>query len=57
MEELHTGIGCVINTSFNVKNQPTIVTQGLAVEAFATRSHSRLYIEGFRVSHAEEMAP
>jgi carbamoyltransferase len=45
----HTGLGCVINTSFNVKNQPIIMTPELALEGFATMSLDRLYIEGFQI--------
>ncbi|WP_406728671.1 carbamoyltransferase C-terminal domain-containing protein [Streptomyces sp. GD-15H] len=48
-----TGIGCVINTSFNVKNQPIIMTPALAVDAFSTMALDRLYIEGFRVTEPE----
>jgi carbamoyltransferase len=46
----YTGLGCVINTSFNVKDQPIIMTPDLAVDAFQTMSLDRLYIEGYRVS-------
>ncbi|GAA1329767.1 carbamoyltransferase family protein [Saccharothrix algeriensis] len=45
-----TGLGCVINTSFNVKDQPIIAAPGTAVAGFARMSLDRLYIEGFRVS-------
>ncbi|MEU0236350.1 carbamoyltransferase C-terminal domain-containing protein [Nocardiopsis sp. NPDC006198] len=45
----HTGLGCVINTSFNVKNQPIIASPDLALEALERMSLGRLYIEGFRV--------
>ena len=46
----HTGLGCVINTSFNVKDQPIIMTPELALDALQTMSLDRLYIEGHRVS-------
>lgn len=44
-----TGLGCVINTSFNVKDQPIIASPELAVAGLATMSLDRLYVEGFRV--------
>jgi carbamoyltransferase len=44
-----TGVGCVINTSFNVKNQPIIRDPVTAVRSFATMALDRLYIEGYRV--------
>jgi carbamoyltransferase len=47
-----TGLGCVINTSFNVKDQPIIASPELAVAGFASMSLDRLYAEGFRVSLA-----
>lgn len=47
-----TGLGCVINTSFNVKNQPIIMSPERALRALDTMSLDRLYIEGFRVSKA-----
>ena len=46
----HTGLGCVINTSFNVKDQPIIMTPDLALDALETMSLDRLYIAGYRVS-------
>jgi carbamoyltransferase len=49
----HTGLGCVINTSFNVKDQPIIMTPDLALDAFQTMSLDRLYIEGYRVAEPE----
>ncbi|MEV6256979.1 carbamoyltransferase C-terminal domain-containing protein [Nocardia sp. NPDC051911] len=48
-----TGIGCVINTSFNVKDQPIIMTPELAVDGLLTMSLDRLYIEGFRVAGSD----
>lgn len=48
----HTGLGCVINTSFNVKNQPIIMRPDTAIEGFVNMGLDRLYIEGFRVSPA-----
>jgi len=48
----HTGLGCVINTSFNVKNQPIIMHPEAAVAGFVNMRLDRLYIEGFRVSPA-----
>ncbi|MBB5960591.1 carbamoyltransferase [Saccharothrix tamanrassetensis] len=47
-----TGLGCVINTSFNVKDQPIIASPELAVEGFARMSLDRLYVEGFRVGRS-----
>jgi carbamoyltransferase len=47
-----TGLGCVINTSFNVKNQPIIMTPELAVDGFVQMQLDRLYIDGFRLSRA-----
>jgi carbamoyltransferase len=44
-----TGVGCVINTSFNVKNQPIVCEPATAVRSFATMALDRLYIEGYRV--------
>ena len=49
----HTGLGCVINTSFNVKNQPIIMTPQGAVDGFTSMSLDRLYLEGYRVGRAE----
>ncbi|MFI9450268.1 carbamoyltransferase [Amycolatopsis sp. NPDC052450] len=43
----HTGFGCVVNTSFNVKGQPLIMAPGTAVDTFVATSLDRLYIEGF----------
>lgn len=48
-----TGVGCVINTSFNVKNQPIIMAPDGAVQALTTMSLRRLYIEGFRVTRRQ----
>jgi carbamoyltransferase len=45
-----TGLGCVINTSFNVKNQPVIMDPRTAVTSFRAMSLDRLYIEGYRVT-------
>ena len=45
----HTGVGCVVNTSFNVKGQPLIMAPGTAIETFLRTSLERLYIEGFIV--------
>jgi carbamoyltransferase len=42
-----TGFGCVVNTSFNVKGQPLIMTPATAVDTFVATSLDRLYIEGF----------
>jgi carbamoyltransferase len=47
-----TGVGCVINTSFNVKNQPIIRDPATAVYSFASMALDRLYIEGYRVGPA-----
>lgn len=47
-----TGIGCVINTSFNVKNQPIIRDPQTAVRSFSAMALDRLYIEGYRVEPA-----
>jgi carbamoyltransferase len=47
-----TGLGCVINTSFNVKNQPIIMTPQGAVDGFTSMSLDRLYVEGYRVSRS-----
>jgi carbamoyltransferase len=44
-----TGVGCVVNTSFNVKGQPLIMDPGTAIDTFNRTSLSRLYIEGFVV--------
>ncbi|REH36390.1 carbamoyltransferase [Kutzneria buriramensis] len=44
-----TGVGCVVNTSFNVKGQPLIMAPGTALDTFTATSLSRLYIEGFVV--------
>jgi carbamoyltransferase len=52
-----TGIGCVINTSFNVKNQPIIRDPETAVRSFGTMALDRLYIEGYRVSPTAARAP
>jgi carbamoyltransferase len=49
----HTGLGCVINTSFNVKNQPIIMTPQGAVDGFTSMPLDRLYLEGYRVGRAE----
>ena len=42
-----TGVGCVVNTSFNVKGQPLIMDPATAVDTFARIALDRLYIEGF----------
>lgn len=47
-----TGIGCVINTSFNVKNQPIIADPATAVAGLLTMSLDRLYAEGMVISPA-----
>ncbi|SDC50196.1 carbamoyltransferase family protein [Streptomyces prasinopilosus] len=44
-----TGFGCVVNTSFNVKGQPLIMSPLTALETFLKTSMDRLYIEGFVV--------
>lgn len=44
-----TGVGCVVNTSFNVKGQPLIMDPGTAIDTFNRTLLSRLYIEGFVV--------
>lgn len=44
-----TGVGCVINTSFNVKNQPVIMDPATALHSFASMALDRLYIEGYRI--------
>ncbi|MGD3111998.1 carbamoyltransferase family protein [Streptomyces sp. YGL11-2] len=46
----HTGAGCVVNTSFNVKGQPLIMDPRTAIDTFVRTSLDRLYIEGFVVS-------
>ncbi len=48
-----TGVGCVVNTSFNVKGQPLIMDPATAVDTFARIALDRLYIEGFVVEPAE----
>lgn len=47
-----TGVGCVINTSFNVKNQPIIRDPASAIRSFATMALDRLYLEGYRIEPA-----
>ena len=44
-----TGVGCVVNTSFNVKGQPLIMDPATAVDTFSRIALDRLYIEGFVV--------
>lgn len=44
-----TGLGCVVNTSFNVKGQPLIMDPGTAIDTFRRIGLSCMYIEGFRV--------
>ncbi|MET9301298.1 carbamoyltransferase C-terminal domain-containing protein [Micromonospora aurantiaca] len=44
-----TGTGCAVNTSFNVKGQPLIMSPGTAIDTFNRTSLTRLYIEGFIV--------
>lgn len=51
-----TGTGCVINTSFNVKNQPIIADPARAVDGLVAMSLDRLYAEGAVVSPSEPAA-
>lgn len=44
-----TGVGCVVNTSFNVKGQPLIMDPDTALDTFVRTSLNRLYIEGYQV--------
>jgi carbamoyltransferase len=52
-----TGVGCVINTSFNVKNQPIIRDPATAVRSFAAMALDRLYIEGYRIQRSPRGQP
>lgn len=45
-----TGVGCVINTSFNVKDQPIIVDPTTSLAGLESMSLDRLYIGGYRVT-------
>lgn len=44
-----TGCGCVVNTSFNVRDQPLICDPRTAVETFRRTALDYLFIEGFKV--------
>ncbi|TDB54299.1 carbamoyltransferase [Photorhabdus khanii] len=44
-----TGYGCLVNTSFNVKGQPLIMSPDVAIDTFLKTSLDKLYIEGFVV--------
>ena len=48
--KVRTGVGCVINTSFNVKDQPIIVNPTTALAGLEAMSLDRLYINGHRVT-------
>jgi carbamoyltransferase len=50
----YTGLGCVINTSYNVKGQPVIMDPRNAIDSFVRMSLTRLYIQGFRVSQSRD---
>lgn len=49
-----TGVGCVVNTSFNVAGQPLIMSPATALETFERTQLKRLYIEGWIVRKTSE---
>ena len=48
-----TGVHCVVNTSFNVRGQPMIVSPEIALATFRKVRIDRLYLGTFRVSKRE----
>jgi carbamoyltransferase len=52
-----TGVGCVVNTSFNVKGQPLIMDPVTAIDTFSRIALDRLYIEGFVVEPTTVIDP
>ena len=48
-----TGVHCVVNTSFNVRGQPMIVSPEIALATFRKVRIDRLYLGTFRVSKVE----
>jgi carbamoyltransferase len=45
----HTGVYCVVNTSFNLQGQPIIVSPKIAIETFRRVAFNRLYMGAFRL--------
>jgi len=45
-----TGVGCVINTSLNIKGQPLIMAPETAIKLFTGTGLDRLYLAGYRLS-------
>jgi carbamoyltransferase len=44
----HTGVYCVVNTSFNLQGQPIIVSPEIAIQTFRKVAFDRLYMGPFR---------
>jgi carbamoyltransferase len=45
-----SGVHCVVNTSFNVRGQPMIVSPEIAIETFLKVKIDRLHLETFRIT-------
>jgi carbamoyltransferase len=49
-----TGVHCVVNTSFNVRGQPMIVSPDIAVATFLKVRIDRLYLGALRITKRDE---
>jgi carbamoyltransferase len=45
-----SGVHCVVNTSFNVRGQPMIVSPEIAIETFLKVKIDQLHLEAFRIT-------
>jgi carbamoyltransferase len=45
-----SGVHCVVNTSFNVRGQPMIVSPEIAIETFLKVKIDRIYLDSFRIT-------
>jgi carbamoyltransferase len=45
-----SGVHCVVNTSFNVRGQPMIVSPEIAIETFLKVKIDQLHVETFRIT-------
>lgn len=49
-----TGVHCVVNTSFNLRGQPIVLSPSIAIETFRKVRINRLYVGSWRLSKPTE---